>query len=67
MGVTTVSNSLILGGWETKGLRMATKNREVEEWVTQYFDSLCYWLEKKMPLEKTAFGAIFSIRICKVS
>ena len=27
MGVTTVSNSLIFGGWVTKVLRMTTKNR----------------------------------------
>ena len=28
---------------------------------------LCYWLDKKCHFEKTAFCAIFSIRICKVS
>ena len=28
---------------------------------------LCYWLNKKMPLQKTAFWAISSVRICKVS
>ena len=37
MGVTTVSNSLILGGWVTNVLRMATKNRGVEGWVTTIF------------------------------
>ena len=37
MGVTTVSNSLIFGGWVTKGLKMATKNRGVEAWVTTIF------------------------------
>ena len=27
MGVTTVSNALILGGWMTKGLKNGDKNR----------------------------------------
>ena len=34
MGVTTVSNSLILGGWVTKVLKNGDKNRGVEGWVT---------------------------------
>ena len=37
MGVTTVSNSLILGDWVTKVLKMATKNRRVKGWVTTIF------------------------------
>ena len=28
---------------------------------------LCYWLVKKCHFKKTAFWAIFSVRICKVS
>ena len=74
MGVTTVSNSIILiilGGWVTKGL----KNRD-EKLIggggggragdNNILTFLCYWLYKKMPHSKT-FWAIFSIRICKVS
>ena len=55
MGVTTVSNSLILGGWVTKFL----KNSD-EKWGGGGGDGrvddnsiltfLCYWLDKKMPL-----------------
>ena len=37
MGVTTVSNSLILGGWVTKVLKNGDKNRGVEGWVTTIF------------------------------
>ena len=37
MGVTTVSNSLILGGWVTKVLKNDDKNRGVEGWVTMIF------------------------------
>ena len=37
VGVTTVSNSLILGGWVTKVLIIATKNMGVEGWVTTIF------------------------------
>ena len=36
-GVTTVSNSLILGGWVTKVLKNGDKNRGVEGWVTTLF------------------------------
>ena len=37
VGVTTVSNSLILGRWVTKGLKNGEKNRGVEGWVTTIF------------------------------
>ena len=37
MGVTTVSNSLILGGWVTKVLKNSDKNTGVEWWVTTIF------------------------------
>ena len=37
VGVTTVSNSLILGGWVTKVLKNGDKNRGVEGWVTTIF------------------------------
>ena len=50
MGVTTVSNSLILGGWMTKILKNYNKNR-VEGWVTtilRLFRPTV--LDKKMPL-----------------
>ena len=36
MGVTTVSNSLILGGWVTKVLKNGNKNMRVEGWVTTH-------------------------------
>ena len=36
-GGTTVSNSLILGGWVTKVLENEDKNRGVEGWVTTIF------------------------------
>ena len=35
--VTTVSSSLISGGWVTKILRKATKIKGVEGWVTTRF------------------------------
>ena len=37
MGVTTVSNSLKLGGWVTKVLKNDDKKRRVEGWVTTIF------------------------------
>ena len=37
MGVTTVSNSLILGGWVTEVLKNGDKNRGVERSVTTIF------------------------------
>ena len=53
MGVTTVSNSLILGGWVTKVL----KNVD-EKWGggggrmgdNNSLIFLCYWFDKKVPL-----------------
>ena len=44
VGVTTVSNSLIMGGWVTKVLK---KGDEVGD---NSILTLCYWLVKKMPL-----------------
>ena len=37
MGVTTVFNSLILGGWVRNVLKNGDKNRGVEGWVTTVF------------------------------
>ena len=37
VGVTTVSNSLILGGCVTNVLQNGDKNRRVEGWVTTRF------------------------------
>ena len=37
MAVTTVSNSLILGGWVTKVLKNGHKRRAVEGWVKTIF------------------------------
>ena len=37
VGVTTVSNSLILGGWVTKVLNNGEKTGRVEGWVTTIF------------------------------
>ena len=36
-GVTTVSNSLILGGWVTKVLKNGEEKWRVEGWVTMVF------------------------------
>ena len=49
MGVTTVSNSLILGGWVTT----VFKNGDEKEGDGRVGDNniltfLCYWLDKKM-------------------
>ena len=51
VGVTTVSNSLILGGWVTKVL----KNDDQKQGGGRVGDNsiltfLCYWLDKKIPL-----------------
>ena len=51
MRVTSVSNSLILGGWVTKVLKNGDKNRGVEGWVTTIFRLYRPTvLDKKMPL-----------------
>ena len=68
VGVTTVSNSLILGGWVTKGF----KNGDEKEGGGRVGDNniLTFFIllsrQKNVTL-KNAFWAIFSIRICKVS
>ena len=65
MEVTTVSNSLILGGWVTKG----SKNGD-EKWGGRVGDNniltfLCYRLDKKCHLKKLHFLAIFSFVFLK--
>ena len=52
MGVTTVSNSLILGGWVTKVLKNDDKNREGVGRVghNDILTFLCHWLDTKMSL-----------------
>ena len=54
MGVTTASNSLILGGWVTKVLKNDDKKwgggeggRVSDNDILTF---LCHWLEKKMSL-----------------
>ena len=42
VGVTTVFNSLILGGWVTKVLKNGDKNRGVEGWVTTILTFLSF-------------------------
>ena len=37
VGVTTVSNSLILGGWVTKVLKNGDEKQGLEGWVTTMF------------------------------
>ena len=37
VGLTTVSNSIILGGWVTKVLKNGDENKRVEGWVTIIF------------------------------
>ena len=37
VAVTTVSNSLILGGWATEVLKNGDKNKGVEGWMTTIF------------------------------
>ena len=62
MGVTTVSNSLILGGWVTKGL----KNGD-EKWGrgggrvggNNILSSLCHWLDKNATLKNCILGNFF--------
>ena len=59
MGVTTVSNSLILGGWVTKVLKNGDKNRVVEGWVTTIFRLF----RPTVPDKKCHFPFIF-IHMC---
>ena len=72
MGVTTVSNSLILGGWVTKVLKNCDK--KIEGWKggwQQYFDFFMQYIHtgstKNATLKKNCILGNFSIRICKVS
>ena len=70
LGVTTVSNSLILGGWVTKVL----KNGE-EKWGgggqkggwQQYLDFFMLLARQKNATLKNCVWGNFPIRICKVS
>ena len=58
MGVTTVSNSLILGGWVTNVSKNGTKIKgggDGRVGDNNILTFLCYWLDKKVPLKKTAF------------
>ena len=51
MGVTTVSNSLILGGWVTKVLKNGDE-KSLGGWKVgdnSILTFLCYWLVQKMP------------------
>ena len=51
VGVTTVSNSLILGGWVTKVLKNGDKKIEGGRvGDNNILTFLCHWLDKKMPL-----------------
>ena len=66
MGVATVSNSLILGGWVTKVL----KNDDEKLGGGRVGDNsiltfLCYWLNKKCPLKKLHFGQFFLFVVVK--
>ena len=66
MGVTTVSNSLILGGWVTKNFK---------EWRQKIGDGrvgdnniltfLCHWLDKKCHFKKLHFGQFFLFTFIK--
>ena len=58
MGVTTVSNSLILGEWVTKVLNNCEKNMGVEGWVgdNNILTFLCCWLYKKCHFKNLHFG-----------
>ena len=51
VAVTTVSNSLILGGWVTNVLKKGDEKqgggRVGDNNILTFF---CYWLDKKMPL-----------------
>ena len=65
MSVTTVSNSLILGGWVTKVLKNSDKNGEGgggKVGDSNILTSFILLARQK----KTAFWVIFSVRICNV-
>ena len=66
MGVTTVSNSLILGGWVTKVLKNDDEKWGVEGWVTTLF----YFFmplarQKKCHFKKLHFGQFFLFVVVK--
>ena len=67
VGVTTVSNSLILGGWVTKALNYGDKNRGVEGYVGDNniltFSSNCTGQEMSL---SCLFSYTFAC-ICKIS
>ena len=50
VGVTTVSNSLLLRGWVTKVLKSGDKNRGWKGGGQQYFDFFMLLARQKMPL-----------------
>ena len=62
VGVTTVSNSLILGGWVTNVLKNDDEN--TGEWGRRVGDNsiltfLCYWLDKNATLKNCILGNFF--------
>ena len=69
LGVTTVSSSLILGGWVTEVLKNDDENRGgggVEGWVTTVFLTfLCYSLDKKCHFKKLHSGQFFLLVVVK--
>ena len=69
MGVTTLSNSLILGAWVTKVLK-----NDYEKWGgggggrvgdNSILTFLCYWLDKKCHFKKLHFGQFFLFVVVK--
>ena len=67
MGVTTVSNSLILGGWVTNVLKNGDKNSGGRVSDNNILTFLLLARQKGAPSKKTAFWAILSFHTCKVS
>ena len=60
MGVTTVSNSLILGGRVTKVLKNGVTNKGVEGWVTTIFDFFMLMArQKNATLKNCILGNFF--------
>ena len=63
VGVTTVSNSLTLGGWVTKVLKNCHKKwggGGVKGWVTTIcWRFLCHWHDKNATIKKLHFGQFF--------
>ena len=67
MGVATVFNSLILGGWVTKVLKNCDKKQGGGRVGDNNFLTFYASGSTKRCHLKTAFWVIFSIRTCKVS